>query len=84
MNFKLIKFVLQMDSTGTCNTKLLENDRKYNSQNLSYLNHNLIQRKTPTPTSPKYFESLFRDLTLQWKHIGKKNWGKVTKFFTSD
>ena len=62
--------------------KMTENTT--NSQNLSYLNHNLIQHKTPTPTSQKYFESLFEDLTLQWKHIGKKNWGNVTKFSKSD
>ena len=37
MNLKLIKFVFQMDSTGTCNTKLLENDRKYNKQSKSIL-----------------------------------------------
>ena len=34
-----------MDSTSTCNTKLLKKVicRKYNSQNLSYLNHHLIK-----------------------------------------
>ena len=61
-----------------------------NSQNLSYLSHNLVksnqihsvekltskelysislQHETATPTSEKYFESMFRDLTLQWKRI---------------
>ena len=28
-----------------------------------------LQHETTTPTSQKYFESMFRDLTLQWKHI---------------
>ena len=28
-----------------------------------------LQHKTAKPTSQKYFESMFRDLTLQWKHI---------------
>ena len=28
-----------------------------------------LQHETTTPTSQKYFESKFRDLTLQWKHI---------------
>ena len=34
-----------MDSTSTCNTKLLEKDTQNltNSQNLSYLNHQLIK-----------------------------------------
>ena len=27
------------------------------------------QQETTTPTSQKYFESMFQDLTLQWKHI---------------
>ena len=60
-----------------------------NSQNLSYLNHDLIksnqihsveklkirelylislQHETKTPSSQKYFQSMFQDLTLQWKH----------------
>ena len=29
----------------------------------------LHQHETTTPTSQKYFESMFRDLTLQWEHI---------------
>ena len=28
-----------------------------------------LQHKTATPTSQKYFESVFRDLTLRWKQI---------------
>ena len=28
-----------------------------------------LQYETTTPTSQKYFESMFRDLTLQWKQI---------------
>ena len=28
-----------------------------------------FQHETATPTSQKYFESMLRDLTLQWKHI---------------
>ena len=28
-----------------------------------------LQHETATPTSQKYFESIFRDLTLQCKHI---------------
>ena len=28
-----------------------------------------LQHETATPTSQKYFEIMFRDLTLQWKHI---------------
>ena len=28
-----------------------------------------FQHETNTPTSQRYFESKFRDLTLQWKHI---------------
>ena len=28
-----------------------------------------LQHETTKPTSQKYFESKFRDLTLQWKHI---------------
>ena len=28
-----------------------------------------VQQETITPTSQKYFESIFQDLTLQWKHI---------------
>ena len=27
------------------------------------------QHETATPTTQKYFESMFGDLTLQWKHI---------------
>ena len=74
-----------MDSTSTCNTKLLEKDtaNTTNGQNLSYLNHHLkiekltakelylisLKQEIATPTSQKYFESMFPDLTLQWKHI---------------
>ena len=28
-----------------------------------------LQHETATLTSQKYFESMFRDMTLQWKHI---------------
>ena len=28
-----------------------------------------LQHETTTPTSQKYFEGMFLDLTLQWKHI---------------
>ena len=28
-----------------------------------------LQHEIATPTSQKYFEIMFRDLTLQWKHI---------------
>ena len=28
-----------------------------------------LQHETTTPTSQEYFESMFQDLTLQWKHI---------------
>ena len=28
-----------------------------------------LQHATATPTSKKYFESMFQDLPLQWKHI---------------
>ena len=28
-----------------------------------------LQHGTATPTSQKYFKSMLRDLTLQWKHI---------------
>ena len=76
----------------TTEKKLTENIK--NSQNLSYLNHDLmqsnqiysfekliakelplmlLQHETTTPTSQKYFESIFRDLTLQWKHIYTHN-----------
>ena len=81
-----------MDSTSTCNTKLLEKDtyRKYYKQPKSYLNYHHVksnqihsfeklivkelylislQHRTATPTSQKYFKSMLRDLTLQWKHI---------------
>ena len=76
----------------TTEKKLTENIK--NSQNLSYLNHDLmqsnqiysfekliakelslmlLQHETTTPTSQKYFESIFRDLTLQSKHIYTHN-----------
>ena len=28
-----------------------------------------LQHKTTIPTSQKYYNCMFRDLTLQWKHI---------------
>ena len=76
-----------MDSTSTCNTKLLGKgtNRKYKKQakSILFIKSNqihsnekltakelyliLLRQETATPTLPKYFESMFRDLTLQWK-----------------
>ena len=39
------KFIFQIDSTSTCNTKLLEKDRKNNKQSKSVsFNHHLEKR----------------------------------------
>ena len=86
MYFKWITLVHVIPS----HWKKTPSENTTNSQNLSYLSHNLVksnqihtvekltskelysislQHETATPTSEKYFESMFRDLTLQWKRI---------------
>ena len=58
-----------INSQSYLNHHLLKSNQIHSFEKLTAKELYLIslQHKTTTPTSQKYFESMFRDLTLQWK-----------------
>ena len=68
---KLTENKISRQNISSLNHHLIKSNQIYSFKNLTAKELYLIslQHETTAPTSQKYFESKFRDLTLQWKHI---------------
>ena len=68
---KLTENTTNNQNLSYLNHHLIKSNQIHSVENLTAKQLYLIslQHETATPTSQKYFESTFRDLTLQWKHI---------------
>ena len=68
---KLTENTINSQNLFYLNYHLIKSNQIYSFEKLTAKGLYMIslQHETTTPTSQKYFESIFRDLTLQWKHI---------------
>ena len=68
---KLTENTASNQNLSYLNHHLIKSNQIHSVENLTAKQLYLIslQHETATPTSQKHFESMFRDLTLQWKHI---------------
>ena len=68
---KLTENTINSQNLPYLNHHLIKSNQIYPFEKLTAKELYLIsfQHETTTPTSQKYFESMVRDLTLQWKYI---------------
>ena len=68
---KLTENTISNQNLSYLNHHLIKNNQIYSFEKLNAKELYMIslQHEAITPTSQKYFERMFRDLTLQWKHI---------------
>ena len=68
---KLKENTINSQNISCLNHHLIKSNQIYSFEKLTTKELYVIslQHETTTQTSQKYLESMFRDLTLQWKHI---------------
>ena len=68
---KLTEETMNSQNLSYLNHHLIKSNQIYSFEKLTAKELYLIslRHETATPTSQKYFESMCRDPTLQWKHI---------------
>ena len=68
---KLTENTINSQNTSYFNHHLIKSIQMYSFEKLTPKELYLLslQHETTTPTSQKFFEGMFRDLTLQWKDI---------------
>ena len=71
MEKKITENTISSQNLSCLNHYLIKNNQIHCFEKLTAKEFYLIslQHEIATPTSQKYFESMFRNVTLQWKHI---------------